>query len=151
VTLRLRILLSVGVVILAAGVAGLGAYTIFIRGAEVSPRIASPTAAISLGESGTATGQLNLDGSRLAPGFVQQRTTDLRILGELDLRTVTLTTRATASSALETDPVHGLRLAVDAARQPGIRSTRTARGSSNARTSGRRCWPGGQRSAPTCR
>lgn len=110
----------------AVAVAGLGTFGSFTSTTSASATVSSGTVQISLGAAGTAANRLTVGASGLVPGDTVQRAVDLSVTGDQDLSSVSLTTTATTSSVLDTDPTNGLQLAVDLCSVPW---TETAVGS----------------------
>jgi hypothetical protein len=85
-------------------------------GALLAKALRVDNAAAEVGEVGIAVGTTNsltVDGVGLAAGDHMQRALDLTNTGTARIRTVTLTTTGSPSSALDTDPVNGLQLRID--------------------------------------
>ena len=97
----------------AASIAGLGTFATFTSSTSASHTVASGTVTIALGATGASTNRLNVGASAIAPGDTIQRSVDLIDQGTLDLASVTLTTQATTSSALDTDTTNGLQMVID--------------------------------------
>jgi len=110
---RGKLLASVAVIGAAASIAGLGTYATFTSSTSASQTISSGTVTIALGATGASTNRLNIGASNIAAGDTIQRSVDLINQGSLNLSAVTLTTTATTSSALNTDPVNGLQMVID--------------------------------------
>jgi predicted ribosomally synthesized peptide with SipW-like signal peptide len=108
-----KLLTSVAILGAAASIAGLGTYATFTSSASQSHTIASGTVTIALGATGASTNRLNIGASALAPGDTIQRSVDLTNSGTLDLASITLTTTASPSSALDTDTTNGLQMVID--------------------------------------
>jgi len=105
-----KILASVIVLCAAAAIAGLGTYATF------TSSTAPVTQTVSSGTLSLTTGPLNRLGtgaSAIAAGDSLQRAIDLNYAGSIDFGSVTLTTSASPSSALDTDTTDGLRIAID--------------------------------------
>ena len=107
-----KALASVALVGTAAGVAGLGTYGAFGSSTSAGAAVASGQVAISLGASGSVT-SFSVVASGLVAGDTIARAATLTNSGDQALSGVSLTTRATTSSALDADPANGLQLAVD--------------------------------------
>jgi hypothetical protein len=113
---------SLAVVGAAVAVAGLGTFGGF-------------TDSTSVVDAGVGTGVLSIDVSaagssapvpvttaRMLPGDVTSVPMDLRNSGDVDLSSLVLLSRATTSSLLDSDPVHGLQLRVDSCATAWVRS-----------------------------
>ncbi len=107
-----KILLSVGAVGLAAGIAGLGTFAAFTDTDTGSHTIVSGTVNINLGASG-ADNRLSVGATGLVPGDSLQRRAKLTNAGNQDLASVTLTTTAGTSSLLDTDATAGLQMKLE--------------------------------------
>jgi spore coat-associated protein N len=110
---RKRIVLSIALVMLAAGMIGLGAFATFTSTTSASHSVTTGTVTIALGATGASTNRLNVDASGVAPGDTMQRSFDLINQGSLDLASITLTTSAPTSSLLDTDATNGLQMVID--------------------------------------
>ncbi len=107
-----KVVASLALVGAAAGVAGLGTYGAFTSTTSAATDIASGTVKIDLGTG--AANRLSVAATGLVPGDTVQRAVTLtNAAGNQALAGVTLTTLATTSSKLDTDPTLGLQLAVD--------------------------------------
>lgn len=110
---RHRVLLTVVVLAATAGVTGFGTYASFTSTAsQAMSAAASGTVTIALGATGAATNRLNLGATGLVPGDTMDRSVDLTNSGSQNLASVTLTTSASPSSALDTDTTNGLQLSI---------------------------------------
>ncbi|MGI8684117.1 MAG: TasA family protein [Acidimicrobiales bacterium] len=107
-----KILLSVGAVGLAAGIAGLGTFATFTDTAADSHTIVSGTVNINLAASG-ADNRLSVGATGMVPGDSLQRRAKLTNAGNQDLASVTLTTTAGTSSLLDTDATAGLQMKLE--------------------------------------
>lgn len=107
-----KLLASGALVAAAASVAGLGTYGTFTSSTAATAAAGSGTVAIALGEAGTAN-RLAVASTDLVAGDTVQRAATLGNSGDQDLAAVTLTTAASTSSILDTEPVNGLQLAID--------------------------------------
>lgn len=116
---RARVAASIGVLGAAAAVAGLGTHGTFTDStAPVVGEVRSGVLSIALTEAaGSATLSLFDDGRFLA-GDSQSSAIDLVNDGDVALGELRLTSVATASSALDADPVHGLQLSAQTCSQP---------------------------------
>src|ERR1041384_3933832 len=108
-----KILLSVGALGAAASIAGLGTFATFTSTPSAAQAVASGTVTIALGSTGASTNRLTVNASNIVPGDTMQRSFDLTNSGSDDLASITLTTSATASSALDTDATNGLQMTID--------------------------------------
>lgn len=76
-------------------------------------QLTTGTVTIVLGATGAATNRLDVNVAGITPGDTVERSVDLANTGTLDLASVTLTTMATVSSVLDTDPAQGLQMQID--------------------------------------
>jgi hypothetical protein len=111
--LRMKLGLSAVILLIAAALIG-GTYATWMSTVSQAQTITSGTVQIALGATGAVTNRLNIATGMLAPGDTVYRTVDVTNSGTLALGTITLTTTATTSSKLDTDPTNGLQLKVDA-------------------------------------
>ncbi|HEU4666584.1 MAG TPA: hypothetical protein VFS79_02890 [Arthrobacter sp.] len=108
-----KVVASLALVGTAAGVAGLGTYGAFTSSTSASTEVSSGTVAIALGTPGAAN-RLSVAATGLVPGDTVQRAVTLtNAPGNQALAGITLTTLATTTSKLDTDPTLGLQLAID--------------------------------------
>jgi spore coat-associated protein N len=108
-----KVIASLALVGTAAGVAGLGTYGAFTSSTSASTDVASGAVAITLGASGAAN-RLSVAATGLVPGDTVQRAVTLtNATGNQALAGITLTTLATTTSKLDTDPALGLQLVID--------------------------------------
>lgn len=113
-----KVIASAALVAAAAGVAGLGTYGAFTSATSATANVASGTVSINLGATG-ATNRLSVAAAGLVPGDTVQRAATLtNPAGNQSLSAITLTTAATTSSKLDTDPTLGLQFAIDACSVP---------------------------------
>jgi spore coat-associated protein N len=119
--LRTKLGLSAVILLIAAALVG-GTYATWMSTVSQAQTITTGTVQIALGATGAATNHLNIATGMLAPGDTVSRTVDLTNTGTLPLGSITLTTTATTSSKLDTDPVNGLQLQVDACSAPWTES-----------------------------
>lgn len=113
VTHTRKLALSVALVVVAAGVVGLGAFATFTGTATTSPAFSSGTVSLApIGTSG-ANNRLSIGAAGLAAGDTVQRAVDLKNTGTLSISAPTLTTSATVSSLLDTDATNGLQLTIN--------------------------------------
>jgi len=107
-----KITTSIALLLLAAALAGIGAYATFTDSATASHTVTTGTVAIDLGATGASTNRLDVDASAVAPGDTIQRSFDLINSGSLNLSGISLTTNATTSSLLDTDATDGLQMVI---------------------------------------
>jgi spore coat-associated protein N len=112
-SLARKILASLTLLALAASLAGLGAWATFTSTVSQSQTLASGTVTIALGATGAATNRLNIGASNLAAGDTVQRAVNLTNSGSISLASITLTTTASPSTALDTDATNGLQMVID--------------------------------------
>ncbi|WP_299954645.1 hypothetical protein [uncultured Modestobacter sp.] len=107
-----RLIGTVGVVGAAAAVAGMGTFGAFTDSTSPAPvSIQSGIVSIALAAAdGSATVPLAFDG--VVPGASVTQALDLVNDGDSALASVELDTRATTSSVMDTDTVHGLQMTV---------------------------------------
>jgi predicted ribosomally synthesized peptide with SipW-like signal peptide len=108
-----KALLSVAAVSAAASIAGLGTFASFTSSTSASTGVSSGTVTVGLGATGAATNRLNVNATLVAPGDTIQRSVDLINQGSLDFGSIALTTTASPSTLLDTDPTNGLQLTID--------------------------------------
>ncbi len=104
-----KLIASIAVLGVAAAIAGLGTFATFTSSTSASHTIASGTLSLTSGP----TNRLGTGATAIAAGDTMQRAIDLNYAGSVDFGSVTLTTSASASSALDTDAIDGLHLAID--------------------------------------
>ena len=104
-----KLIASIAVLGVAAAIAGLGTFATFTSSTSASHTIASGTLSLTSGP----TNRLGTGASLIAAGDTMQRAIDLNYAGSVDFASATLTTNASASSALDTDATDGLQLSVD--------------------------------------
>lgn len=112
-SLTQKVLLSVAALGSAAGIAGLGTFGSFTSTTSASQSVTSGTVTIALGATGASTNRLTVNATGVVPGDTMQRSFNLSNTGNQDLASVTLTTTATTSSALDTDATNGLQMSID--------------------------------------
>ena len=106
-----KVLLSVAAIGGAAGLAGLGTFAAFTDTGTGTQQISSGTVNVDLG---TGTGnRLSVVADGLVPGDTIQRRVSLTNSGSENLASLTLTTRATTSSLLDTDTTNGLQMKIE--------------------------------------
>jgi spore coat-associated protein N len=104
-----KLIASLAVLGAAAAIAGLGTYATFTSSTSASHTIATGTLSLTSGP----TNRLGTGASLVAAGDSMQRAIDLNYAGSISFGSVTLTTNATTSSALDTDATDGLHVAID--------------------------------------
>jgi predicted ribosomally synthesized peptide with SipW-like signal peptide len=112
-SMLIKVFGSIAVLGVAASVAGLGTFATFTSSTSASQSISSGTVSIALGSAGTATNRLTVGASGLLAGDTIQRAVDLSSSGSDPLGSVSLTTSASPSSALDTDTTNGLQMTID--------------------------------------
>ncbi|MEY2405866.1 MAG: spore coat-associated protein [Acidimicrobiaceae bacterium] len=108
-----KVLLSLGALGVAAGIASLGTFATFTSTTSASQTVSSGTVTIALGATGAATNRLTVNASGLVPGDTVQRSFDLTNSGSQNLASIGLTTTASPSSLLDSDGTNGLQMVVD--------------------------------------
>jgi spore coat-associated protein N len=108
-----KLLLSAATLGTAASIAGLGTFATFSGTATANHTVGSGTLSLVLGATGASTNRLNVNASNIAAGDTIQRSFDLTSGGTLNMASVNLTTAATTSSKLDTDPTNGLQMVID--------------------------------------
>jgi spore coat-associated protein N len=111
----MKLLGSFAVLGAAASITGLGTFATFTSSTSASQSIASGTVSINLGAVGAAN-RLTIGASNMVAGDTVQRAVDLTNSGTGSsdpLASILLTTSASPSSALDTDTVTGLQMAID--------------------------------------
>ncbi|MEY2456030.1 MAG: spore coat-associated protein [Acidimicrobiaceae bacterium] len=108
-----KVLLSLGALGVAAGIASLGTFATFTSTTSASQTVSSGTVTIALGATGAATNRLTVNASGLVPGDTVQRSFDLTNSGSQNLASIGLTTTASPSSVLDSDGTNGLQMVVD--------------------------------------
>jgi len=104
-----KVIASIAVLCAAAAIAGLGTFATFTSSTSTSHTIASGTLSLTSGP----TNRLGTGASTIAAGDSMQRALDLNYAGSISFGSATLTTSASASSALDTDATDGLHIAID--------------------------------------
>jgi len=104
-----KLIASLAVLGAAAAIAGLGTYATFTSSTSASHTIATGTLSLTSGP----TNRLGTGASLVAAGDSMQRALDLNYAGSISFGSVTLTTSASPSSALDTDATDGLHVAID--------------------------------------
>jgi spore coat-associated protein N len=117
-----KVLLSIAAVLVGASLAGMGTFATFTSTTSASQTVQAGTVVIALGTAGSATNRLTINASGLVPGDTVQRAVDLTNTGNQNLATIALTTTATASSLLDSDPTYPLQMVVDHCNLPWTES-----------------------------
>jgi spore coat-associated protein N len=104
-----KLIATLAVLGAAAAIAGFGTYATFTSSTSASHTIATGTLSLTSGP----TNRLGTGASAIAAGDSMQRAIDLNYAGSVSFGSVTLTTSASPSSALDTDTTDGLQLAID--------------------------------------
>jgi predicted ribosomally synthesized peptide with SipW-like signal peptide len=104
-----KLIASIAVLGVAAAIAGLGTFATFTSSTSASHTIASGSLSLTSGP----TNRLGTGASLIAAGDTMQRAIDLNYAGSVDFGSATLTTSASASSALDTDATNGLQMVID--------------------------------------
>ncbi|MEO6503232.1 MAG: TasA family protein [Jatrophihabitantaceae bacterium] len=113
-TVRSKVLVSAALLGTAAAAAGLGTFGSFTSSTSASASVSSGAVSIALGAANTAANRFSVAASGLVPGDTVQRAVTLtNAAGNQALSSITLTTSATTSSKLDTDPTLGLQLKID--------------------------------------
>jgi spore coat-associated protein N len=108
-----KVLLSVGLLSVAALLVGVGAFATFTGTASTSPAFSTGTVSLAPIGTSAANNRLSVGASGLAAGDTVQRAVDLKNTGSISIIAPTLTTNATASSLLDTDAVNGLQMVIN--------------------------------------
>jgi predicted ribosomally synthesized peptide with SipW-like signal peptide len=111
-TTLMKLLGSFAVLGAAASITGLGTFATFTSSTSASQSISSGTVSIALGAAGPAN-RLAIGASGLVAGDTVQRAADLTNSGADPIGSISLTTTASTSSALDTDTTNGLQMAID--------------------------------------
>jgi spore coat-associated protein N len=113
ISLRVKLLLTLVTVGVAASIAGLGTFASFTSStAAQSQNLATGTVSITLGTAN----RLTVGASNLVPGDTIQRAVDITndgSAGTSSVGSISLTTAATTSSQLDADTSAGLQLNID--------------------------------------
>jgi spore coat-associated protein N len=104
-----KLIASLAVLGAAAAIAGFGTYATFTSSTSASHTIATGTLSLTSGP----TNRLGTGASAIAAGDTMQRAIDLNYSGSVSFGSVTLTTSASPSSALDTNTTDGLQVAID--------------------------------------
>jgi spore coat-associated protein N len=108
-----RLAITVAIVLVALAMVGVGAYATFTGSTSASHSVTTGTVTIALGATGAATNRLTVDATAVAPGDTMQRGFELANTGTLGLASVSLTTSAGPSTALDSDATNGLQMLID--------------------------------------
>ncbi len=112
-SLAAKLLASLAVLGVAAGIAGLGTYASFTSSTSAQAQnLSSGTVSLTLG----STDRLTVSASNLVPGDTIERAVDLTnngSAGTSSVGSITVTTNATTSSLLDTDATNGLQMQID--------------------------------------
>lgn len=113
-TVRSKVLVSLALLGTAAAAAGLGTFGSFTSSTSASASLSSGTVSIALGTANTAANRFSVAATGLVPSDTVQRAVTLtNAAGNQALSGITLSTNATTSSKLDTDPTLGLQLKID--------------------------------------
>src|SRR5216684_426968 len=108
-----KVVLTVGLLSVMAGVVGLGAFGLFTNTQSVSQADSSGTVTLAGIGTNAVNNRLSVGASNLAAGDTIQRSVDVKNTGSISLASVTLSTAATTSSLLDTDTTNGLQMVID--------------------------------------
>ena len=108
-----QILASLGLLGAAASVAGLTTYATFTDSDSASQSISSGTVDIALGTAGSPDNRLTIATTGIHPGDTMQRAVKISNTSSTTMGSITLTTSATTSSPLDSDPTNGLQMVID--------------------------------------
>jgi hypothetical protein len=112
-TMTGKLALTMGLLAVAGGVVGLGAFATFTGTASSSSALSTGTVSLApIGTSG-ANNRLSVGAAGLAAGDTVARAVDVKNTGTITIVAPTLTTNATASSLLDTDAVNGLQMTIN--------------------------------------
>lgn len=118
-TVRSKVLVSAALLGTAAAAAGLGTFGSFTSATSASASVGSGTVSIALGAANTAANRFSVAAAGLVPGDTVQRAVTLsNAAGNQALSSIVLSTTATTSSKLDTDPTLGLQLKIDSCSTP---------------------------------
>lgn len=107
-----KLILSAGLLGASASVAGLGTFATFTDSTSAAQNVDSGVVDINLGAAGTAN-RLTVAASDIVPGDTMQRAFTLSNSSTDTMASITLSTVATTSSLLDTDPTHGLQAKIE--------------------------------------
>jgi len=112
-SLATKLLATLAILGVAAGIAGLGTYASFTSSTSAQAQnLSSGTVSLTLG----STDRLTVSASNLVPGDTIERAVDLTnngSAGTSSVGSITVTTNATTSSLLDTDATNGLQMQID--------------------------------------
>ena len=108
-----KVTLSLALVMVAAGLVGVGAFAVFTDTQSVAQATSSGTVTLNPVNGNAVNNRLSVGASNIAAGDTIQRTVNVKDTGNLSLASVTLTTSATVSSLLNTDTTNGLQMVID--------------------------------------
>jgi spore coat-associated protein N len=112
-TISGKVLLSVGFVLAAAALVGMGAFALFTDTQSVSQANTSGTVTLNPISTSGANNRLSIGATNIAAGDTIQRAVNVKDTGNIPLASVTLTTTASPSSVLDTDTANGLQMVID--------------------------------------
>ena len=104
-----KLLLSLAALGTAGAIAGLGTFATFTSTTSASHSVTAGKVEIALGTSGTAN-RLSVSATNVVPGDTINRVLDLISTSTDAMKTVNLTTTASASSVLDTNTTDGLQM-----------------------------------------
>jgi len=107
-----KVIGSVAILAAAASIAGLGTFATFTSSTSASNSISSGTVSIALGATGSVTNRLTVNATNIVPGDTIQRSVDLISTSSDPLGSLSLTTSASPTSLLDTDPTNGLQMTI---------------------------------------
>ncbi len=110
---RTKAIVTGGLVALTAAGVGGAAFAAFTGTSNAAQSVASGTVSLAGIGTNAAGNRLTVGATNIAPGDTIQRAVTLTNTGTLDLASVTLTTNATTTSLLDTDPTNGLQVTID--------------------------------------
>lgn len=108
-----KVMLSIAALGTAAAIAGLGTYATFTSSTSANQTVSSGTVTIALGTGGSATNRLTVGASNIAAGDTIQRAADITNSSSVAMASVSLTTTASPTSALDTDITNGLQMIIE--------------------------------------
>jgi hypothetical protein len=109
---RAKLIASAALLAAAAGAAGLGTFGSFTSTTSASTSVASGNVTIAVGANGPAN-RLSVGATGIVPGDTIQRAVSLSNTGDQPLASITLTTNATTSSVLDSDPTNALQMKIE--------------------------------------
>jgi len=111
-TLTKKLMLSAALIGVSASVAGLGTFATFTDSTSASLPVDTGVVDVNLAAVG-ADNRLTVAAVDIVPGDTMQRSFKLSNSSTGAMASITLTTSATTSSALDTDATNGLQMAID--------------------------------------